>query len=82
MRPHQTEANANTELNIGSGIERSILDDDGVFQNHLSTTAVKVRKLPTGEMCLSIYLPHQESVVLLTPNEATHLARLLSATGF
>jgi hypothetical protein len=79
MRPHHADANATTD--VGSGIERSILDSDGVFKNHISTTAVKVGKLPTGDTRLSINLQDHESAVLLSPKEAAHLARLLSATG-
>ena len=76
MRAHQDKTNVINRL--GSGIEPSILDTDGVFQNHINTTAIKVSRLPCGSVRLSIVDHERESALLLSPKEAAHLSQLLS----
>lgn len=58
---------------------KSLLEPDGVFQNHAVSVGVKITRLPDGRMRLAVLELNYEAVVLLDASELAHLIRILSS---
>lgn len=72
--------NAKAPGDMGSFIVPSaVLTSDGVCQNTVMTFCVTVRHLPDGRTRLGIDSPNENAAILLTLDQARHVATLLTA---